>query len=146
MIYSEVIVPGRVGSGEAFEYDICYIKTVGKNHSGKTRFIDTVKLEPKKENLRVGGILGKFTVLGTIYLLTKESHVHSLHNEIDEKIRLTEREGKISCGLSILPGGQGIAVRILANSAEDVKKMIFKVVGIARKQIINASFSGIRKA
>ena len=30
MIYSEVIVPGRVASGEAFEYDICYIKTVGR--------------------------------------------------------------------------------------------------------------------
>src|SRR5919108_1971828 len=47
MIYSEVIVPGRVASGEAFEYDICYVKTIGKNHSGKTRFIDTVNLEPR---------------------------------------------------------------------------------------------------
>ena len=70
-----MIVPGRVASGEEFEYDICYIKTIGRNQSGKTRFIDTVKLEPKNENLRTEGILGNFKIIGTIYIVTKESHV-----------------------------------------------------------------------
>jgi urease accessory protein len=52
----------------------------------------------------------------------------------------------VSCGSSILPGRQGIIIRILGNSAEDVKKMIFKVIMIVRKQIVGASFSGIRKS
>ena len=39
-----------------------------------------------------------------------------------------------------------IIIRILGNSDEDVKKMIFKVMMITRKQIAGASFSGIRKA
>src|SRR5687767_6100652 len=56
MIYSEVIVPGRVASGEAFEYDICYTKTVGMNHLGRSIFMDTVKLEPRKENMSAVGI------------------------------------------------------------------------------------------
>ena len=34
MIYSEVIVPGRVASGEAFEYEICYLRTVVKEPFG----------------------------------------------------------------------------------------------------------------
>lgn len=145
MIYSEVIAPGRVASGEVFEYDICYIKTVAKNQSGKTRFIDTIKLEPKKENLRTDGILGNFKVFGTIYLITKESYVHNLHYEIGEKIRISEG-GKISCGLSILPGRQGITIRALGNSTEDLKDMIFEVIDIARKRITSASFSGLRKS
>ena len=145
MIYSEVIAPGRVASGEVFEYDICYIKTVAKNQSGKTRFIDTIKLEPKKENLRTDGILGNFKVFGTIYLITKESYVHNLHYEIGEKIRISEG-GKISCGLSILPGRQGITIRALGNSTEDLKEMIFEVIDIARKRITSASFSGLRKS
>jgi urease accessory protein len=145
MIYSEVIVPGRVASGEAFEYDICYIKTVGRNHLGRPRFIDTVKLEPKNENLRAEGILGNFTVVGTIYVVTKESYVKDLQYEISERIKGLEVKGKISGGTSILPARQGIIIRILGNSAEDVKKIIFDVVGIARKQIVGASFSGIRK-
>jgi urease accessory protein len=146
MIYSEVIVPGRVASGEAFEYDICYIKTVGKNHLGRPRFMDTVKLEPKNENLRAEGILGNFKVVGTTYIITKDFYLKDLQYEISEKIKVLEVKGKISGGTSILPARQGIVVRILGNSTEDVKKIIFEVVNIARKQIVGASFSGIRKA
>jgi urease accessory protein len=146
MIYSEVIVPGRVASGEAFNYDICFIKTVGRNQLGKTRFIDTVKLEPRTENLRAKGNLGKLHVVGTIYIVTKEGYINDLNHEIDQNIRLLEGKRKLSCGSSILPGRQGIIIRILGNSAEDMKKMIFEVIGITRKQIVGASFSGIRKA
>ena len=145
IIYSEVIVPGRVASGEAFQYDICYVKTIGKNHLGRTRFIDTVNLEPRK-NLRVNGILGNFLVLGTIYVVTKEAYVTDLQYEIAAKMRILHSRAMVSCGSSILPGRQGIIIRILGNSAEDVKKMIFKVIIIVRKQIVGASFSGIRKA
>ena len=146
MIYSEVIVPGRVASGEAFEYDICYIKTVGKNHLGRARFIDTVKLEPKNENLRLGGILGNFKVVGTTYIVTKESYVKELQYEISEQIKSAEARSKISGGTSVLPARQGIIVRILGSSTEDVKKIMFEVVNIARKQIVGSSFSGTRKA
>lgn len=148
MVYSEVIVPGRVASGEEFEYDICYIKTVGRNHLGKARFIDTVKLEPKNENLRAGGILGNFKVVGTTYIVTKESYVKDLQYEISEQIKSVDSRGrrKISGGTSVLPSRQGIIIRILGNSAEDVKKIMFDVVRIARKLIVGASFSGTRKA
>ncbi|CAN5613221.1 urease accessory protein UreD [soil metagenome] len=146
MIYSEVIVPGRVASGEAFEYDICYIKTVGRNHLDKPRFIDTVKLEPRNENLRAEGVLGNLQVVGTTYIVTKDSYLKDLQYEINEKIKVLEVKGKISGGTSILPARQGIIVRILGNSTEDVKKIIFEVVSIARKQIIGASVTGIRKA
>jgi urease accessory protein len=144
MIYSEMIVPGRVASGESFEYDICYIRTIARNNLGKTRFIDTVKLEPKKENLTVDGILGNFEVVGTIYIITRESYIKDLQYEINKKIN--KFKSKISGGISILPTRQGIIVRILGNTATDVKDLIFEVVKIARNQIIDASFSGIRKA
>src|ERR671926_1936205 len=31
LLYSEMITPGRVASGEHFDYDICYMKAVAKN-------------------------------------------------------------------------------------------------------------------
>lgn len=147
MIYSEVIVPGRVASGEAFKYNICYLKTLGKNQLRKTRFIDIVKLEPKNENLRMEGILGNFKVVGTIYIVTKEQYIKDLQYDINEQIKSNEGKGSdISCGTSVLPARQGIIIRILGKSAEDVKDIIFKVVRTARKQIVGASFSGTRKA
>ena len=146
MIYSEVIVPGRIASGEAFEYDICYMKTVGRNQLGKTRFIDVVKLNPKNKNLMTEGILGKFKVVGTTYIVTKESYVQDLQNEISDRIKSVEGRRKISSGTSVLPARQGIIIRILGNSAEDVKKIMFEVVRTSRKQIVGASYSGTRKA
>ncbi|MDW0228104.1 MAG: urease accessory protein UreD [Nitrososphaeraceae archaeon] len=146
LIYSETIVPGRVASGEAFEYDICYLRTVGRNQSGKTRFMDTVKLEPRNENLRDEWILGNFQIVGTTYVVTRESYIDALQYEISDKIKGFEVKGNISGATSILPARQGIVVRIVGNSSEDMKKIIFEVVRIARKQIIGASFSGIRKS
>ena len=60
MIYSEMIVPGRVASGESFQYDICYMKALAKNQKDKLRFIDIAILEPKKRNLKTLGILDIF--------------------------------------------------------------------------------------
>ena len=146
MIYSEIIVPGRVASGEVFEYDICYIKTVGRNHLGMPRFIDTVKLEPKKENLRVQGVLGKFKVIGTIYVVTRKSYAKDLQYDIDGRIKESEVGGRLSGGTSKLPSNQGIIVRILGTTAEDVRNLIFEVVKITRKNIVGGSFSPMRKA
>ena len=146
LIYSETIVPGRVASGEKFEYDICYIKTIARSHLGNHRFIDIIKLEPKKEDLKSIGILGNFDVVGTIYIVTREFNVKDLQYEISEKIKEVEVEERMSCGISILPTRQGIIVRILGKTAGDVNNLIFEIVRIARNQIIGASFSGIRKA
>jgi len=146
IIYSEIIVPGRVASGEKFQYDICYIKTIAKNQSGKSRFMDIVKLDPKKEDLTAGGILGNYEVLGTIYIVTREQYLKELLNEINEKIKKFEIKGRLSGGTSFLPARQGIIVRLLGKTAGDIKNLIFEVVRIARDQIIGAPFSGIRKA
>ena len=144
MIYSEMLVPGRVASGESFEYDICYIKTIARNQVGKLRFMDVIKLEPKKEDLRVEGILGKFDVVGTVYIITREFYIKDLQQEINAKI--AGPEGALSGGASILPAKQGIIVRILGKTAGDVRNMIFEALRISRNQIIGAPFSGIRKA
>jgi urease accessory protein len=144
MIYSEMLVPGRVASGESFEYDICYIKTIARNQVGKLRFMDVVKLEPKKEDLRVEGILGKFDVVGTVYIITREFYIKDLQQEINAKI--AGLDGALSGGASILPAKQGIIVRILGKTAGDVRNMIFEALRISRNQIIGAPFSGIRKA
>ena len=144
MVYSEMIAPGRVASGESFEYDICYIKTIARNQSGKLRFMDVIKLEPRKEDLRVDGILGNFDVVGTVYIITREFYIKDLQLEINAKIK--EVEGSLSGGASILPAKQGIIVRILGKTTGDVRNLIFEAVRISRNQIIGAPFSGIRKA
>jgi urease accessory protein len=142
MVYSEMIVPGRVASGESFEYDICYMKALAKNQKGRIRFIDIAILEPKKRNLKTLGILGNFDVVGSMYILTMAKYVTELNEEINSSV---QKFFKISGGATILPYNSGVLVRMLGSVASDLRNAMYEVIRITRKIILNASFSGIRK-
>ena len=142
MIYSEILVPGRVGSGESFEYDICYLKASAKNQNGDLRFIDTALLEPKKRSIKDFGILEGFDVLGTVYVLTEEKYIRGLNDQINSAI---ESLPKIYGGATILPNNSGVMVRLLGPFASDIRDIVYEIVRISRKAILNAEFSRIRK-
>jgi urease accessory protein len=142
MIYSEMIVPGRVASGESFQYDICYMKALARNQKDTLRFIDIAILEPKKRNLNTVGILGTFDVVGSTYILTKADYVKELKDEINSGL---QKFTHFSGGASILPHNSGVIVRMLGNVASDLRNAIYEIIKITRKIILNASFSGMRK-
>jgi urease accessory protein len=143
MIYSEILVPGRVASGEKFEYDICYIKTVATNHAAKLRFIDVLKLIPKKDNFKARGIMENFSILGNVYILAKVDHAKFLKEEINSIVKNIR---KIQGGASILPDGHGIAVRLLGNTTEHVKDVVYEILNVSRRTILGGSFSKMRKS
>jgi urease accessory protein len=142
MIYSEILVPGRVSSGESFEYDICYLKASAKNQKGDLRFIDIALLEPKKRNIKDFGILEGFDVIGSVYILAKEKYIRGLNDQINSAI---ESLPKIYGGATILPNNSGVMVRLLGPFASDIRDIIYEIVRISRKVILNAEFSRIRK-
>ncbi len=142
MIYSEMIVPGRVASGESFQYDICYMKALAKNQKDTLRFIDIAILEPKKRNLNAVGILGTFDVVGSTYILTKADYVKELKDEINSGL---QKFAHFSGGASIMPYNSGVIVRMLGNVASDLRNAIYEIIKITRRTILNASFSGMRK-
>jgi urease accessory protein len=142
MVYSELIVPGRVASGESFQYDICYMKALAKNQKDTLRFADIAILEPKKRNLKTLGILDIFDVVGSTYILTKPDYVQEVKDEINSELY---KSTQISGGASILPYNSGVIVRMLGNVASDLRNAIYEIIKITRRIILNASFSGTRK-
>jgi urease accessory protein len=142
MMYAEMIVPGRVASGESFEYDICYMKALAKNQNNLLRLIDVAVLEPKKRSLNILGILGNFSVVGNMYILTKTKYIAELVTDINSALQTFSN---ISGGATILPRNSGVLIRILGGVAHDVRLVMYEIIRITRKIILNASFSGIRK-
>jgi urease accessory protein len=142
LFYSEIITPGRVAMGESFEYDVCYLKTRATNQNENLRFIDITNLEPKIQKISSFGILGKYTIVGSAYILTKKENVFEIHDKINS---LVFQNKKIIGGASIMKNNSGILVRILGNETEIVKKTIFDIARLIRKQVLNAPFSEIRK-
>jgi urease accessory protein len=142
MLYAEMIVPGRVASGESFQYDICYMKALAKNQNNVLRLIDVAVLEPKKRGLNILGILGSFSVVGNMYILTKTKYTTELVTDINSVL---QKFSNISGGATILPRNSGVLIRILGEVAHDIRLVMYEIIRITRKIILNASFSGIRK-
>lgn len=141
-VYSEIITPGRVASNESFEYDICYMKVKAVNHVGKIRFIDIAKLEPKKENIKSFGIMNDFDILGNVYILLPKDQVTDVKNKIN---MIFNSLNNVIGGCTKLPDDGGLMVRLLGRFVFDIRNVIYSILGIIRKKILNVSFSGIRK-
>jgi urease accessory protein len=143
-VYSEILTPGRVASNESFEYDLCYMKVKSVNHQNKTRFIDIAKLEPKKENIKSFGIMGGYDILGNVYVLIPKSYVTEIKNEINALLNNLNLNNVIG-GCTKMPDDSGLLVRLLGQYVFDIKSIIYLIIGIIRKKILNVSFSGMRK-
>jgi urease accessory protein len=141
-IYSEILTPGRVASNESFRYDICYMKVKAVNHLNKIRFIDIAKLEPKKENIKSFGIMNNYDILGNIYILSPKDQLTNIKNEIN--ILLNSLNGVIG-GCTRLPDESGLLVRLLGPFVFNIRNIIYSIIEIIRKKILNVSFSGMRK-
>ena len=142
LIYSEIIVPGRVAMGELFSYDLCYLKTIGQNIEKNIKFIDNCMLKPKNQNMNTLGMFGNHTVLASVYILTKNENVLILNKKINSIIKNND---EVSGGSTILPNNSGLVVRLMCNSSEIIKTEIYDIVRIVRKEILDAEFTGIRK-
>ena len=142
LIYSETIVPGRMAMGEYFDYDVCYLKTIAKNHNGSLKLIDTALLEPKKNQLKRFGLLEAFDMFSNMYLLVPDKYVTILNEKISEEII---NYHKVVSRCSILPNDSGIVVRILGNMIGNIKEVTHHILKICRQEILGAKFSGIRK-
>lgn len=143
-VYSEILTPGRVASNESFEYDICYMKVKSVNHQNKTRFIDIAKLEPKKENIKDFGIMNHYDILGNVYILLPKSYVTETKNEINVLLNNLNINNVIG-GCTKLPDDSGLLVRLLGQYVFDIKNIIYLIIGIIRKNVLNVSFSKMRK-
>ena len=142
LIYSEIIVPGRVAMGELFSYDLCYLKTIGQNIEKNIKFVDNCMSKPKNQNMNTLGMFGNHTVLASVYILTKNENALILNKKINSIIKNND---EVSGGSTILPNNSGLVVRLMCNSSEIIKTEIYDIVRIVRKEILDAEFTGIRK-
>ena len=142
LIYSEVLTPGRVAMDESFEYDICYFKTQCLDQEKKVIFLENTKIEPKKQRLSNFGIFGKNTVVATVYLLTKKEKIPEIELAINVEIK---KFNQLFIGISILPRDAGLIIRVLGNETENIFRVIFRVLEIARNKILGKTFTKIRK-
>lgn len=141
VVYSEIITPGRVASGEYFEYDICCLKTIATDQDSRLRFIDALLLEPKKQEFFDGFVSGSKSVFANMYILTKNIDAKALSDVIHDMLK----ESSVNGSASVLPRNDGVFARMIANTAGDIKSAIDIVLSKIRKEILSKPFTGVRK-
>lgn len=141
LVYSEIITSGRAASAEAFQYDALYLNNEVSDHEGKLRFTETAILEPKK-GLQKMGILGDYSVVGSLYLATKSEDSKELILEFNAFL---QKSSSLKASVTMLPNDLGILTRILGKESKDVQACIFEIVRLVRKKAIGSSFSRVRK-
>lgn len=142
MIYSEIISPGRIGMGEIFDYEICYLKSIGKNHKDELRFTDYTKIEPKKMNLQDFGVLEQRQITATMYILAKRNDIEKIIQTLENEVK---NSSEIEFGWSTMTKENGILLRILGNTTRDVIRLVYDITKIVRKTILHSDFHEIRK-
>lgn len=142
MIYSEIVSPGRIGMGEIFDYDICYLRSTGKNHKDELRFTDYTKIEPKKMNLQSFGLLEQKQITATMYVLAKTKDVETIVRTLENEIK---NSSEVEIGWSTMIKENGILLRILGNTTRDVIRLVYDITKIVRKTVLDSDFQEIRK-
>ena len=131
VVYSETIVPGRIAMGEMFDFDVCYLKTEG-GINDKIQFRDSSLLIPKKQKIQSLAMFDDKTILTSVYVMTKKpvEKINMMINEMFSQLQ------DVSGGSSMMPGKSGLSIRILGNSSEDQKTIIYEILKIIRKEIL----------
>ena len=132
LVYSEIIVPGRVAMGELFDYDICYLKSSGRD-GNQILFNDSCILEPKKHEITIPSILGNNTILATVYIITNKENTENLKDKINSDFQTND---ELKGGFSVLPNDSGMCVRILGNSSEEIRTTIYNIAKTVRSKVL----------
>ena len=144
MVYTEVLASGRLAMDESFQYNSCFLRTEAADQDGRIRFADAALIEPSCRSPSEYGVMGEYTVAGTAYVLAPRHHVPGLYEKINGAV--SDRDGRtVVGGASVMRDGSGVLARVLGHGAEDVKAVMLSVAALARRQILDAPLSDIRK-
>jgi urease accessory protein len=133
VLYSDVVTAGRIASGEIFEFDSCYLRTLCVDERNNIIFLDPMNLEPthySREELCT--LFGNKTILSTIYVITKSIKYDRLENEITKVINYLR---PVYCGYSALPHKGGAVVRMVSNSIDHIRMLNISIADSVKSLI-----------
>ena len=144
LVYAETISPGRAGMGESFAYRSCSLRMRVTDQDGRFRFVDAARMVPSQpSSIRSFGVMGGYDTVSSLYVLTERRHVADLQRGIDGIIL---GDGSVAGGAAVMSGGTGVLARLLAHDAESAKAATGAAAALARRTILDAPFTAVRKS
>jgi len=140
-ILGEVLLPGRVAHGELHAYELYRSETEARRPDGTLLFADLLRLHPAGEGVRSLGLLGGSDVIGTLYVVTERVPVE----ELVEVLRGSLADCDVLAGVSELPNGCGVFVRLLGRASKPVRAALTDSWNAVRLALLGVPAPNLRK-
>jgi urease accessory protein len=143
VILGDVLAPGRTAHGEHHNYTLFHAQLEAFDPVGNLLAADRIALEPQRYSTKSPAMLGEFDALGVLYVFSRKQPLPELVATVRDAL---DGEDQTVSGVSELPNGAGISVRILGSSAYAVDQARTVAWNAARLALIGAPAPNMRKA
>lgn len=147
VIVGEVLTAGRVAYGERHRYDIFANQTNAYALDGRLLAADTIKLQPADGSTANPALLGAHDAFGFVTIFSRRCPPAQLTALLREALAADAKAAsRTIVGVSELPNGCGVAVRILGPTGAAVEHARTVAWNAARIALLGAPAPDLRKA
>jgi urease accessory protein len=141
LIVADMVAPGRVASGEAFEYESLSL-TTRISGAGRDHAVDRLLLRPGELDPRGPGILGGYAYVASLFAVAPGGDHDQLADAVSDALM-----GAPDClaGTSTLPSSLGVLARILGRSGIPAQRALHAAWSAARLVLLGAPAPRRRK-
>ena len=148
LVYGEIIAPGRTAWGESLAYD-CFNSNLSIVASdGFPTYREEFSLRPKSRSPLGRGVLGTgmSPTLGTLLVVAGAFKAEVLRDRMRDSLKdsLVTNDA-ITWGVSLLPNGGGVGLKIMASSVASARNALSTAWKEARRQILGVEPPVLRK-
>jgi urease accessory protein len=141
-IVGELLLPGRVARGELHAYELYWAETEAHTSDGTLLFADLLRLSPAEgERLLSLGLLGGSDVVATLFVVSRRKPA----GELVEVLRGSLTDDAVLSGVSELPNGCGVWVRLLGRTSKSVRVALTHSWQAVRLALLGAPIPDLRK-
>ncbi len=148
LIYREIIAPGRTARGESLAYDCFKSRLSIDTPDGLPIYRERFSLAPNSRCLLGRGVLGTGVspALGTLLVVTGAVKAEVLRDRMRDGLKdLLVTNDATTWGISLLPGGGGVGLKIMASSVESARNALSAAWKEARRLILGVDPPSLRK-
>ncbi len=123
LFYSEIYMGGRkyYDKGELFEYDMLSILTHAERDNGEKLFREKFIIQPLVNSVRNIGVMHNYDVFANVIVLTPKEHADKIY---ENRSAFIDKKNGIAVGITHLPNGCGLLLKVLGMEPGPVKKII----------------------
>ncbi|MBP3425306.1 MAG: urease accessory protein UreD [Rikenellaceae bacterium] len=132
LVYSEIYMAGRLHRGERWEFDIMSARTTASWTDGRPLWNEHLVVNPNSESIRTAGVMTHFDVWGSVTVLTRGEYADQIYDMLPSELTA---EGDVAVGVTHLPNGAGLAVRIVGDESARVKACVRGVCDRVRRVV-----------